>query len=410
MSSDPLVRLLQARGRDDLAVELARARPRVRTPAGAKKYGEPIGAYITPDVIAKAKQKLRALSDEHRARKDAIRGATPDTTVTNKAKTTAKAVAGQVKNIGKDKLPPLSDEEYQEHFDKALARYNEVKRAHSTDVTEFIDNAWKPERAVKQAELLDAMYAKADAVPSDGKALFSGGLGGAGKGTVLGQHIGVPKGKYFTIDADAVKEEMIRRGMVPKVEGLSPAESAGLIHDESAYLAKALMRRAIADKKNVILDLTMAEAHGGTVAIQERLDLLEASGYSSIDAVFVDVPVPVAQARAMGRHRAGLELARNGQGFGGRMVPPDVIAANAPPENEPNFEFWSRNRRVFESYKDRYTNWEVWDNSQVAKRVDGSPGFSVSVKDLTEKTQADKLQSGVTGTAKEQAKAGEQDG
>lgn len=415
--SPALARLLAAQGRDDLVLALARER-HVATPAGAKKFGKPIKALITPSMVEKAKGALHAVSRATqavrggRSNSPAVRTAEPGKRAA--AQATASTPTQPTQKAPSGAQSPLDDVAYQTHFDSALATYKKALKAKlSTDETEKdAQGDWKPERKKQQKALMDEMYAQADSVPSDGKAILSGGLGGSGKGTVLGAHIGIEPGSYFTIDADLVKTAMIDRGMTPKIEGLSEGEAAGLIHHESSEMAKELMRRAIHDKKNVILDVTMAEEGGGTVAIAERLDLLKENGYSSIDAVFVDVPVEVAQARAQARHRKGLEAARNGEGHGGRMVPPDVIAANAPPKDEPDFPYNSRNRRVFESYKDRYTNWEVWDNSGLpseTKRVDSKSDTSISGKPI-DKTTSEKLVSGVSGTAKEQVAAKQKEG
>ena len=75
-------------------------------------------------------------------------------------------------------------------------------------------------------------------------AVVAGGLGGAGKTTVLGDHEGIDPTKYLTINPDDLKEELAQRGMIPKVDGLSPMEASDLVHEESSYLARQLALRA----------------------------------------------------------------------------------------------------------------------------------------------------------------------
>ena len=59
------------------------------------------------------------------------------------------------------------------------------------------------------------------------------------------------------INPDDFKQEMARRGMLPEIEGLSPMEASILLMRIS-YLAKRLARRAEAEGKNLIWDITMA--------------------------------------------------------------------------------------------------------------------------------------------------------
>ena len=88
------------------------------------------------------------------------------------------------------------------------------------------------------------LYDAASGVPNDHKAIIAGGLAGAGKTTVLEKHAGIDRSQYLTINPDDIKAEMAKRGMVPKVDGLSPMEASDLIHEESSYMARQLATRA----------------------------------------------------------------------------------------------------------------------------------------------------------------------
>ena len=181
---------------------------------------------------------------------------------------------------------------------------------------------------------------------------MAGGLGGAGKSTVLDQHAEVERARYLTINPDGIKEVMARRGLIPELGDISPMEASDLVHEESSHIAKLLAGRAMKDGKNIIWDITMSSAP----STEQRLTDLDRAGYA-VTGIFVDIGIDVAVRRADARHRQGHEDYRAGAGFGGRYVPPEVIEAQADPE-------WGCvNRRTFEQVKQRFTDWAVYDNS-----------------------------------------------
>lgn len=250
---------------------------------------------------------------------------------------------------------PLTDAEHADRVQHIRAQLADARdRGLATD-ERFIDpadNRWTIERQVIHRQLADSLYASAAEVPCERKAIMVGGLGGAGKSSVLEEHAGIDRSRYLTVNPDDIKEEMARRGLVPELEGLSPMEASDLVHAESSHVAKRLARRAMDDGKNVIWDITMSK----TSTTGQRLDDLERAGYST-RGIFVDISVGEAVRRADARHRSGHEDFRAGIGFGGRYVPPEVIEAQADPD------WGSRNRRVFEQAKTRFTEWAVYDNS-----------------------------------------------
>jgi hypothetical protein len=184
--------------------------------------------------------------------------------------------------------------------------------------------------------------------------VISGGLGGAGKGTVLAKHAGIDTSKYLVIGPDRIKEQMARRGMIPEVDGLSPMERSVLVHEESSWIATNLANRAYAERKNVIWDITMSSFESA----ERRIDDLRAAGYSRLTGVFVDIPAEQSVQRALERYRAGMERYRSGEGQDGRYVPPNVILAQRTPEGQ------TVNRQVFETSKPRFDRWMVFDNSR----------------------------------------------
>jgi hypothetical protein len=252
---------------------------------------------------------------------------------------------------------PMTPEEYQAHTQRIESAIKEAMAAGQTsDKLHTLDgqgHVYTPERAAQHKEILDELWSKADSVPSEGKAVIAGGLGGAGKSTVLGKFANVPQDQYLTINPDDVKEAMAARGMMPEIEGLSPMEASALVHEESSHLANMLAKRAYGARKNVVWDITMSSRN----SVQKRVAEMRGAGYQDIQGVFVDIPVETSVQRALSRHQRGMEKHRQGQGAGGRYVPPALIRANN------DSEFSSANRRVFEGLRDQFDSWQAWDNS-----------------------------------------------
>lgn len=256
-----------------------------------------------------------------------------------------------------------SDKAYAEHT-KLIERTvgAAFKAGEATDKKYTLDEGgrvWDPERAKIHKEIVDELYLHAAKVPTDGKALIAGGLGGAGKSTVLtgGMHVG--NDDYFTINPDDIKEAMAERDMVPRLPGLSPMEASPLIHEESSHIANMLAQRAYADRRNVIWDITMSSQG----SVEKRIADMRAKGYGTIDAVFVDIPVETSVERALARHRRGMEeYDAGGAGFGGRYVPPALIRRNASSKAS------SANREAFDALRASFDNWQLFDNSGSAPK------------------------------------------
>jgi predicted ABC-type ATPase len=256
----------------------------------------------------------------------------------------------------RERPEPLTDAEYAERVGNIRER---LAWAHdhklSTDEQHLADRKrgiWSLDRRDAHDAIVGDLYQAASEVPCEHKAIMAGGLGGAGKTTVLEKHAHVDRSQYLTINPDGIKEEMASRGLIPELEGLSPMEASDLVHEESSHISKLLAGRAIRDGKNIIWDITMSS----TLSTEQRLDNLDRAGYVT-RGVFVDIPIDEAVRRADGRHRQGNEHYRAGIGFGGRYVPPEGIKAQADP-------VWgSRNRSTFEQVKARFADWAVYDNS-----------------------------------------------
>jgi predicted kinase len=252
---------------------------------------------------------------------------------------------------------PLTDAEYAEHvtnvrerLDKARADGLATDRQHTIDPAREV---WSGERETLHDSIIEDLYRKAFDVPCERRAIMAGGLPGAGKSTILDGHADIDRSQYLTINPDEIKEEMASRDMVPPVDGLSPMEASDLVHEESSYLAKRLARRAQADGKNVLWDITMSSRE----STEWRINALRAAGYARIEGIFVNIPVETSVARASNRHREGHDDYRAGEGLGGRFVPTEMIKAQADPE------WGSRNSKTFEEVRHHFDSWCRFDNS-----------------------------------------------
>ena len=252
---------------------------------------------------------------------------------------------------------PMTDAEFASRQAHLEALIGPARQTLSTDVTHTTaDGAWVPERDAAHREIARSIYARAGNVPREGKAVIAGGLGGAGKSTVLRDHAGIDQSQYLTLNPDDVKEEMARRGMVPEVPGaadLSPMERAALVHEESSRITALVADMAYRDRRNVIWDITMSSE----ASARRRIDDLRGHGYGEVRAVFVDIPVEVSVDRALSRYRRGTDQYRAGKGLGGRYVPPAVIRSQQTSTGR------THNREAFEHLAMLFDSWSMYDNS-----------------------------------------------
>lgn len=251
----------------------------------------------------------------------------------------------------------FTPESYASHAQYVDTTVKTLVEQHKTTMDIFKPNGvWTVERRAQQRKLIDDYWdAHTRGVPRDSEAIMAGGLGGAGKGTVLSKYAGVDQGKYLTLNPDDIKVEMAKRGMIPTVEGLSPMEASPLVHLEASEITNQLSRRAMEQGVNVIHDMTMSSAE----TTMAKLKALQDNHYR-IDSVFVDIPLDTSRVRAEQRHERGEESYRNGKGLGGRFLPSNVTAENAP---QPDSPYDSRNRETFEATKDAFDSTVLFDNS-----------------------------------------------
>lgn len=81
-------------------------------------------------------------------------------------------------------------------------------------------------------------------VPCGRLALFTGGLGGAGKTSMLARN-DVDVTQFLTLNNDDIKEEMASDGMIPQVNGLTPMEACPLVHEEASDVLAQLRAMAL---------------------------------------------------------------------------------------------------------------------------------------------------------------------
>lgn len=182
------------------------------------------------------------------------------------------------------------------------------------------------ERHLAQQEIIEDVLKAHDKVPCEGKAVLSGGMGGAGKTTVLTRYLGMDTSQYITVNPDDIKEIMAERGMIPTLRGLTPMECSTLAHQEASYISSLIMKRAIAEKRNIILDGTMASMK----SMRRITGQLRDGGYH-MSAVFVDITPETSQKRATSRYQRGMsKYTTSREGQGGRILPASVNQGNTP--------------------------------------------------------------------------------
>jgi hypothetical protein len=230
-----------------------------------------------------------------------------------------------------------------------------MKAGKATSASQTLDHAgqvWSPKRAAVHNEIVNAVLAGAAGVPRDGKAILGGGLPGAGKTTALHALPGVDPGDYLAVAPDDFKEELARRGLIPKVAGLSPMEASPLVSDEAHHIANMVLARALAERMNVIIDLTMHPAD----QVEQRVAQLHGAGYT-VRGVYVHVPLETSVERAMARYAKGAATP-----LGGRYVPPEDIRriwGTGGPE--------SRSHLEFDRVRGQFDQWDLVDNSQFGR-------------------------------------------
>lgn len=225
------------------------------------------------------------------------------------------------------------------------------------------ERVYREERARQHADIIQDVFDHATHVKREGKALLSGGLGGAGKSTILDsqsfadRHPGFDRRDYLTLNNDDIKEMMAARGMIPRLKGLTPMEASTLVHEEASDILAVIRMRALNHRMNVIMDGTMNNPD----SMRRKIMELKRHGYR-VDAMFVDISPDTSKRRADMRYRHGMDrYTMRGEGYGGRWLPAHVIDG----QRDDSGEYRSRNARtvtiladegLFDSTPDVYDN------------------------------------------------------
>ena len=163
---------------------------------------------------------------------------------------------------------------------------------------------WTKERQKLHDEIIAELHKKYENVPNDRRAIFSAGLPGAGKTTVLTNYENFDMDNWATISSDDIKEMLAERGGVPEIEGLTPMESSTLVHKESSDLSNRLLNELSSQGKNIIYDFTCKNVR----RTKDRIDKLVENGYETknMQFVFVEISPQIAKERAKFRYARGL--------------------------------------------------------------------------------------------------------
>lgn len=234
------------------------------------------------------------------------------------------------------------------------------------------DSTWKnynpnsgkwspPSRQAQHDEIVQKFIQAAidRGVPADHQALIAGGLGGAGKTTVLNsetmQSLGVvDPSQFLTVNPDDIKAEMASRGMIPTAEGLTPMECSPWVHEEASQIAVDLATEAQHQGLNLTWDITMSTQQSG----ENRLSSLAWSGYTA-HGVFVDVPPQQSLDSADYRYQHGMDDFANGQSYGGRLL----TSSDPQALRDPSGTYQSANASNFMANTDKMAGWVWFDNA-----------------------------------------------
>jgi Zeta toxin len=277
---------------------------------------------------------------------------------------------------------PVTDDEYDKHVsyvtdvtDLGLGKQPTEKGMGLASDAAFKDNygRWSQEQLENMLLLSDELFGAVTAgKPKDRKAILLGGLPGAGKSSLLAQmhqEGSFDENDWVQINPDLVKDEMIKRDWYPKIEGLTPNETAGFIHAQSSEIATMLERMAMKDGYNLIFDTTMGGIDSdGKSWTDYTLQSLAINGYQGkdIDGIFIDSGTDHSLGSIAFRHKDGLNkyrtgVSRNGRGDseiknGGRFVPNKVVQAMTSGDNGP-----SANVQTFDRIKGKFARWAKYN-------------------------------------------------
>ena len=216
-------------------------------------------------------------------------------------------------------------------YDESRTMDENIQRAESLaqeylDTFGTTDQINTPARQELRREIADKLYGKG-AAKKEGKVWLVLGVPASGKSTFSDPL--VEREGALLVDSDEAKK------LLPE---FSNGLLAGAVHEESAAIANDVVKRAVANKDNLVLPLV-----GKTFAtLQEKIDKLKEAGYE-VNLIYVDLPVEKAIERTKARFR-----------HTGRLVPPNYLRKVGLKPRE-NYDKLKMTEEV-DSY-------EAWDNN-----------------------------------------------
>ena len=216
------------------------------------------------------------------------------------------------------------------HYDDAKSMEENIRDAEALaqeylDAFGTTDQINTPERQELRRKIADKLYGEG-AAKKEGKVWLVLGVPASGKSTFSDPL--VEKEGALLIDSDEAKK------LLPE---FSNGLLAGAVHEESAAIANAIVKRAVRNRDNLILPLV-----GKTFSsLQERVNVLKEAGYE-VNLIYVDLPIEKAIERTKARFRET-----------GRLVSPNYLH-NVGLKPKQNYDKIKTKREV-DSY-------EAWSN------------------------------------------------
>lgn len=166
-------------------------------------------------------------------------------------------------------------------------------------------------------------------------AIFTAGPPGSGKSTTIDE-LNEDLSGYRRLDADEIKNILLEKALeegifadllsrqLPDGRPILPNELAVLVHEESADLHNALIRRSMEDRVNVIVEGTFSWPG----LVERYMGWLVAMDYNRLRIIDVEVALAHAQAQASNRwwcSRQNYFTNHDLAPLGGRFTPPSAI-------------------------------------------------------------------------------------
>jgi len=280
--------------------------------------------------------------------------------------------------LSKRSLTGIELAERKEYVSEAISK---MRNAPPSDENNYANASYgyynySDKRKKQQEEIIEEFMVQSNIAKNNGEIIFSGGLAGAGKSTIIKNYVEIDQKDYVSLSADDIKEIMAEKGMVPEVKGLTPMEASALIHEESLDLTDKIFEKLVSQRSNIIMDMTMNKAW----SVTEKTEDIKHRGYNNIKAIFIDVDPKTSVKRAGQRYASGLnDYATNGKGLGGRYLPSSIIESQA---TQPGSKYRSKNAENIA----QLTKMGVFTEKPLIFDNEGSQPTPISYEDFTKES------------------------